>query len=665
MFVSQRMKKIDVLVLSKDSTAVSREVVKFGDFQLIEIGQGKLRELKLEKRRNDDHVNILMEYDRKVSFLLSALESNTLFSEAVREMGEQMEPGKSGEVEMDFRPIGFSDLERMTREIESELNRYNVEMEKIKTRKEELGVRIQRAMFFSSMDLDWQRFKALHYTYLGFGTIPTNSYAGFQEALSQIPLTEHSVIGNEEKDTIVFFAASKTVKSELDQILKNVYFHDYGTPLDLEENFRSRILRYGFELSVVHDEELFLEKKFVKISGRYLETLDKLRKSVKYYLSMERVQEEMGATANAVVFSGWVPKSKVKELENSLETITGERVAYMEQNAMEAFETEGLVPPTKLSNPKILKPFELLTNTFGTPGYREIDPTLFAALGYVLMFGAMFGDIGHGLILAAIGAWMMLSKSLKNFFSFSAIIFSVGLSAAFFGFVYGAIFGNEHLVQALWLHPAEHIMTILGVAVAFGVLMLTFAMVLNMINSVMEKNWGRLLFSSNGVAGFVFYWSVLALVLTSLAGIKLNTWIFLGPIIATGLIMLFEKKLERLFFPHHGDHAPASLLNSFFELFEALLAFLSNTVSFVRVGAFALNHGSLMSVVFLIAGDPKTSSPITHWIALLIGNLIVLGLEGFIVAIQSLRLEYYEFFTRFFRANGKRFEGVGIFQKSE
>ena len=95
-------------------------------------------------------------------------------------------------------------------------------------------------------------------------------------------------------------------------------------------------------------------------------------------------------------------------------------------------------------------------------------------------------------------------------------------------------------------------------------------------------------------------------------------------------------------------------VQSFFELFEVMLSYLSNTLSFVRVGAFAVSHAAMMQVVMMLAGAENGQAP--NVIVVIVGNLVVMGMEGLIVGIQVLRLQYYEFFSRFYKGDGRKFE---------
>ena len=192
---------------------------------------------------------------------------------------------------------------------------------------------------------------------------------------------------------------------------------------------------------------------------------------------------------------------------------------------------------------------------------------------------------------------------------------------------------------------------------AIMVVMISFGTILGIINSFRRKDFGMMLFAPNGIAGLIFYWSLLFIGYTLLTGGVLPSFIIYIPIVS-GLFIWLDKWLSYKLF-HHGEKQNPGL--GAIDLFETTLSMLSNTISFVRVGAFALNHGALMSAVFIIAN--MTDNPIGQAVAILIGNLFIICFEGLVVGIQALRLEYYEFFMKFFRADGRNFHSLKDFKK--
>lgn len=318
-------------------------------------------------------------------------------------------------------------------------------------------------------------------------------------------------------------------------------------------------------------------------------------------------------------------------------------------------------PPTKLKNPKLFKPFEMYIRMYGLPAYNEIDPTIFVAITYSLIFGAMFGDVGQGLLLCIGGALLYKLKKMN----LAAIISCAGFFSAIFGFLYGSVFGFEDVIPALWLRPMNHMTTIpfVGklntvfiVAVAFGMFLILVAMVLHIINGLKSHDPKFTWFDTNGLAGLIFYGAVVLTIVFFMTGKHLPaTIVLLVMFVAPLLVIALKEPLGKLV-QHHADYMPEKkgmfVVQTFFELFEVLLSYFSNTISFVRVGAFAVSHAAMMQVVLMLSGA-ESGSP--NWVVIILGNLFVCGMEGLIVGIQVLRLEYYEMFSRFYKGTGREF----------
>ena len=320
-------------------------------------------------------------------------------------------------------------------------------------------------------------------------------------------------------------------------------------------------------------------------------------------------------------------------------------------------------PPTKLRNPKLFKPFEMYVKMYGLPAYNEMDPTWFVAITYSFIFGAMFGDVGQGLVLFLGGMFLYKTKHMD----LAGIIGCAGVFSIFFGFMYGSFFGFEDILHAIWLKPMNQMMNVplvgrlnavFVIAIGFGMFIILTCMVFNIINSFRNKDIERTWFDSNAVAGLVFYGSIVLTVGLFISGKKLPATAVLVVMFAVPLLLIFlkepltnlvEKKKEIL-----PEQKGMFFVQSFFELFEVLLSYLSNTLSFLRIGAFAVSHAAMMEVVLMLAGATEGGSP--NWIVVVLGNIFVCAMEGLIVGIQVLRLEYYEIFSRFYAGNGREFK---------
>ena len=327
-------------------------------------------------------------------------------------------------------------------------------------------------------------------------------------------------------------------------------------------------------------------------------------------------------------------------------------------------------PPTKLKNLKLFQPFEMYVKMYGLPAYNEIDPTWFVALTYSFIFGAMFGDVGQGLVLFLGGILLYKTKKMD----LAGIIGCAGVFSVFFGFMYGSFFGFEDVLKARWLKPMNAMMNVplvgrlnavFVIAIGFGMFIILICMVFNIINSIRNKNIEKTWFDSNAVAGLVFYGSIVLTVGLFISGKKLPAAAVLAIMFGVPLILIFLKepltnlveKKSQIFPEQKGMF----FVQSFFELFEVLLSYLSNTLSFLRIGAFAVSHAAMMEVVLMLGG--ATGGGSISWPVIVLGNVFVACLEALLVAIQVLRLEYYEMFSRFYEGDGKPF--VPFLKKGE
>lgn len=318
-------------------------------------------------------------------------------------------------------------------------------------------------------------------------------------------------------------------------------------------------------------------------------------------------------------------------------------------------------PPTKLSNPRLFRPFELFVQMYGLPDYHEFDPTILIGLTYSFLFGFMFGDVGQGLCLLIGGFLLYRTKKLR----LAAIVSCCGFFSTIFGFLFGSIFGFEDIIDALWMRPGQAMTTlpfigrlntvfIITVALGMGIIVLT--MLLNIVNSLRTHDTEKIWFDTNGAAGLVFYLSAIVVIVLFMTGRPLPAGILMTLMFGLPLLLIFLKEPLTSMVEKKGAHIEGGkgmfFIQGFFELFEVLLSYFSNTVSFVRVGAFAVSHAAMMEVVLMLSGYESGS---VNWLVVILGNLFVCAMEGLIVGIQVLRLEYYELFSRFYRGTGRPF----------
>jgi len=490
----------------------------------------------------------------------------------------------------------------------------------------------------------------LEYIKIRFGKLPKESYKKLDlivESLDVIIIP----FSSDEKDVWICYLMPATVEERIDNVMSSLYFERVRISDKAKGHPRDAIVKIEQEINHLEEEILKLESEFEKIVDENREKFRKVYSRFFYLYQIANIRKYAAYVKETFLLTGWVTEKSYRELTEELK-FQKDIVVTVE----EPEEVKGIKPPTILRNNRFFKPFESIVKMYGIPAHNEIDPTPFIALTYILMFGAMFGDIGQGAILALAG--FIMYKTRKT--SLGWILGCVGVSSVVFGFLYGSIFGYEHLITPLWRPPMENISQLLVVAVGFGAVMVVTAIIFNIINSIKARDYGRLLFDKNGLAGLVFYGGVLGIVLSALSSgnLTLSFPVVIGVVIIPLLAMLLKEKLERILFRHGSENRHGgSFAESFFEVFEAVLGFLSNTISFVRVGAFALSHAGLALAIWTLYGMVGKIGGI---VVLIIGNILIIGLEGLIVAIQGLRLQYYELFSRFFTGNGREFKTIRV-----
>lgn len=496
-------------------------------------------------------------------------------------------------------------------------------------------------------DVDLNALYTFEFIKFRFGKMPVKGYRILNEYLKDLDAFFLKTSEDEEYAWGVYFAP-ESEEEKVDAVFASLYFERirisdnvHGTPrqsldyLDQRETYRKeRIAQLEEEISQL----LACQKDFIVYAKEYSRKLIKLQEVKKY----------AGHTKESFYIVGWMTNRDADKLEQSME---GEQDIVFLKEYPENISR--LSPPTKLRNLMIFRPFELFVKMYGLPGYHEFDPTWIFAISYFIMFGAMFGDLGQGFLLCIGG--FLFAKIKKS--KMGAIIGMVGISSMIFGVAYGSVFGNEELIHGY--NPMEHIMDVLMFAVYFGVGIILLVMLLNIIIGIKNRDVRKALFSQNGIAGLVFYGVTVLTVISLMFSGGAVSPIAIAVIIGMLLLIMLQEPLAHLL-ERRKSWMPQKkgmfLLESFFELFEIIVSFISNTLSFLRIGAFALNHVGMMGVVKILATMMGGGNE--NIVVIILGNLLVMALEGLVVGVQALRLGFVEMFSRFYTGDGREFRSL-------
>ena len=588
------------------------------------------------------------------------------YRELCGEAASLAEPLKAGSPETGSLPEVSLDeaMDTVTR-ISSDLKAWDQEKTTLEQRVESLEE--SRARISPFTDLNYNLSTILHFKYIRFrfGRIPKEYFQKFTDYVYDTIDTVYYKCSEDEEYVWIVYFVPESISKKIDAIYASMHFERYlipdeyeGTPLEAGEALDQKI---GDMKNRIADLENKRRECLEKNRDAILAAAARLERYDKNFNVRKMAASTTHKSSTFYILCGWMTKDQAADFREEIKNDPDVFLIVEEDHGNVISK-----PPTKLKNPGIFRPFELFIRMYGLPSYEELDPTILIGITYSFLFGFMFGDAGQGLCLLAGGFLLYRLKKM----SLAAIISCCGFFSTIFGLLFGSVFGFEDVITPLWLRPADAMTTlpfigklntvfVVSISIGMGIILLT--MVLNIINSLREKDAEKLWFDTNGVAGLVFYGSLVLAVVLFMTGHVLPGSAVLAVMFGVPLLLMFFKEPLTAFLEKKARTAAPGgkamfVIQGFFELFEVLLSYFSNTLSFVRVGAFAVSHAAMMEVVLMLAGA-EAGSP--NWLVVVLGNLFVCGLEGLVVGIQVLRLEYYELFSRFYRGSGREFKPYG------
>lgn len=532
----------------------------------------------------------------------------------------------------------------------ADINKVKTDLEKMISENEDT---IKQLEHMNNSDIDFDKLFSCKYLQIRFGTIPTANidklqYFGSTQFLFKI-------FHKEPKVTYCMYITTINKAPEVDNMFSALYFERIMIP----EYVHGTVDK---ALTVLKEEDDFARNYLKKLDGRIENKIKENKDDLtKIYSNAANLNKIYDAQKYVVVFGatcaiyGFTEVKDAKKIKNELESINDVRVEIKP-----AMGDSRLMPPTKLKNNILTRPFKMFVEMYGVPKYTDFDPTNLVAITYTILFGIMFGDVGQGLLLSLVG---FLAYKLKGM-QLGAVGMRLGISSAIFGVVFGSVFGSEEILEPFFMPmDSSNTMPLLLAAVGVGIALIIIAIIFNIIITYKKKKYSEMLFSQNGISGLVFYASLILLIVSMMSDVlpvNLNNPIFIGVCLVLPFMLIFFKeplsrKMEGE--PLFPEGIGGFLVESIFEMIDILLTFITNTMSFLRVGGFVLSHAGMMLVVNTLATMVGGSNQLSfgYLLVMILGNIFVMCLEGMIVGIQVLRLEFYEMFSRFYEGNGKPF----------
>ncbi len=554
---------------------------------------------------------------------------------------------------------------------------------------DQLAESIHEAKAFSGLSRPFEEFEKFSYVSIQVGRLPKEKLSAVEAALGPravfIPL---------DSEGTILAASSRKGRFALETELNKAGFEKKTLPEGVQGVPAEAVaaLERAYNAEKFRLESLLGEKK--ELVEKYSALWQASYSSVRLKQALVLVERKLESTKWAYRLSGWVPADRISRTTKELLAMLGNRISIRVFDPQETIEKEGErasedVPVLLKHNPFVAA-FQGIVLSYGTPLYGDIDPTPFVAFFFTLLFSIMFGDFGQGMVILAAGLIMRKAKKgiLKNYAKYSIAFISAGIGSMVMGLLDSSFFANEEILaplervltsfflgapkdRFLQLMPQNNVQAMFyffGFTLAVGVIINSAGLIINIINLSKRKEFGEAFFSKTGLAGLVFLWWIVVVSVRIILGGKLGLIDIFGFGVPLITLMLAEP-LKAMVDKAQGKaveekrSASEAIIGSLVELLEIIIYYTSNSLSFLRVGAFALAHAVLSFVIFtmgaMVRGNTATG---LFWeiFIYLIGNSIIIGLEGLIVTIQVVRLQYYEFFSKFFTRNGKEFKPVSF-----
>ena len=640
MFASAPMKKLFIMVLDQDVRHATRAMGRAGVVHLSETPAGESEGV----RAYGDAAGLLQEID-------------ALAGRAAVVM-RQLQV-KRGDFALEEREEIFAPLlvERQLDALERELGKSSTEMEALGGELAEVDRTLHELKGLEAFEIPMEEVGGYNFLHFALGEATEAQMEKLREMAGRRTLIiPYGVEGDRQRFVAVtekkgrFALGTALEKSEAGR--REIRGSYVGRASAILERARQRRRELEGTRERVDGEIRALRERH----GARLLSLDEALRTERAVVSAER---NFARTSKTFLITGWVPADRLAALIETLRRVTANRVV------VNATDPAGEEPPVLLRSHAWLEPFASLVSAYDVPNYREVIPTLFAAIAFLIMFGLMFADVGQGALLILAGLVMVRRSKSKAMEQGGRLFTLAGGSAVVFGFLCGSVFGREDVIHALWLVPieGENIQRFLVTAVFFGVALISVGIILSIINRFRRRDFYRAVLDKTGVVGGIFYWGAVGLVIK--AAVMGSASVGRGEIlvlIALPLTILFFREpihamLTRRRALYHGG-VVAGVMEAVVELLETLTSYLANTISFVRVGAFGLAHAGLFMAIFALEKMVKGThgATVPSILILILGNALSIGLEGMVVVIQVLRLEYYEFFGKFFIGGGMKYE---------
>ncbi len=533
------------------------------------------------------------------------------------------------------------------------LEKINSDLQEIKTAEIKLKNLIEGLKIYEDMDVTFKSVKDTASVTMLLGVMPTQNLSVLEKIKEEYEVVDSEVIKNDIKYTSLLIAAHKTVSAEfISKLIADGEFARCSYAFDVTA--KEKIEECKNTLSENEKRKITLLDESLK----YLSYEEDFKQLYDYY-SFENqkleAQEDMMLTGSTFVVEGWIPSEEQQKFEEALNKTS----EYLFVEFREPKEDE--VPPTLCKNNKVVAPFEAVTNMYSAPYPTEFDPNPLMAFFFFIFFGFMVSDAAYGLILA-VGAFALykLIKPAKGKGKMILLIMFGGISTFIWGAIFGGWFGITWRPLIPKLVPMENPMGVLILALGLGVVHIMYGMAINGVRLIKQKKYIDSIVET-------WDWFFIYIGLFLLAGnllLKLNS----NGMKIAGLTLGGIGLLTLLILGGHGKKGVGRIFGGVARLYD-IVNFLSDVLSYSRLFGLGLATGIVGMVfnqicsVLLNLLSFNAFGAIIGWIVAIVvgaaGHIFNLGINTLGAYVHDCRLQYIEFYGKFYQGGGHLFNPLG------
>ena len=654
MFLPERMDQINVLVFESELDAVASAIVRLGILHLVQLDD---QEQWAENLRNFEAADLRFKIDSLQSRLAVIMRDLVIVDSSLR----------PGETAPEISMGDLAAIENFVASVEVSMQSPVGRRTEIKRKLDRMEAIASEVAPFLDLGLPLER-RAYSFLVIHYGEVRTENLELIREKIAPLAAVVFPIAKHGKNDLVVLIGL-KSDRLKLKRILTEASFDEVEVAEELRKEIPEVTGELGKQIETLKDDLAAVGAELVEVRERNVSKITEYYRSLRVAALLLKFKNFLKRTKKTYIFSGWIPANERKTVEREIMSAAKGR-AIIEVHSPEelsSVQSGRIKVPVLLKHPAFFKPFEMLLSSYGLPDYKVIDPTLFMAVTFLFMFGMMFGDVGHGAVLVGLG--LLLHHRAENKASsmalFGRLAMYCGGSSIIFGFLFGSLFGLEKTLPHIWLKPMNNVMYFFKVAIYYGIGVIMLGIAFNVINSIRTRNFKGLVFDHAGLLVAIMYWAGIIAVSVFLSNEPIPLQLLLYAV-GIPILLIFLKEPIMAAVGHRHVHFEGGIgmyiFESLIEVVEIFTGYLANTVSFIRVAAFSLAHVGLFIAVFSLADMVKGASGGVIYAGLIhvLGNVGIIALEGLIVSIQAIRLEYYEFFGKFFVSGGVAYQPLGL-----